>query len=404
MLGCSLFVRLPGHAEEEDFEFHGKFKIIPKFSAGFRVDDNFFKSETHEREVHTYMVDPGIELGYDTERSRVILDYTLRARFYDYRDGPAPGSRETDDRDDYIGHDLTFKASTTPFDRLTLGVRDDYHKTVDSAQADRFSNSRERENITVNTFRPEIIYRFGPKFSTKAAYQNKITRYERESVDDSTEHRGIFDVIYHFTRRLSADLQYQHWKMDYDGKTVDYDSDEISLDVTKQFKYLSILGGAGYHHRTFDGGEPGDQDTFSFRAGLRAQNPPAPNPNPRSAVSFTVERNFNTIAGTGNNYYEATQFDLIAQHIFMEKILTTAASRYRILNYETWDDGLNTETGTREDDVYDISLGAGYFFTDWLTFLAKIGYEERDSNLSGYGYENKYFEAKVTGFFDLGSK
>ncbi len=43
-------------------------------------------------------------------------------------------------------------------------------------------------------------------------------------------------------------------------------------------------------------------------------------------------------------------------------------------------------------------------FTDWLTFTVTAGYKDRDSNLAGYDYENKYFIAQLDFSYDLGRK
>ena len=63
-----------------------KFKIKPKVLTSWRVDSNYYKVETNEREVHTYLVQPGINFGYETSKSLIDLDYTLDAHYFDDKD------------------------------------------------------------------------------------------------------------------------------------------------------------------------------------------------------------------------------------------------------------------------------------------------------------------------------
>ena len=51
----------------------GKVTVKPTITTSWKTDSNFFKSETNEREVYTYLLKPGIELGYDTGKSQVTL-------------------------------------------------------------------------------------------------------------------------------------------------------------------------------------------------------------------------------------------------------------------------------------------------------------------------------------------
>jgi hypothetical protein len=117
-----------------------KFKIEPKVSTSWRSDTNYYKKERDEREVHTYLVQPGIYFGYETSKSLIDLDYTLDAYYYDDKDPDLPG-QETED---YVGHTLSLKTRTKPFDRLTLGLDESYYATRNPSQSDVLSNKQVR--------------------------------------------------------------------------------------------------------------------------------------------------------------------------------------------------------------------------------------------------------------------
>ena len=372
--------------------------IKPKITISSEMDSNFYKAENEEREVYTFLVQPGIIFGYETGKSSINLDYTLNAAYYNDNSEASEGQKSAGE-DDYLGHIVVLSAKTKPFDRLTLGLEDAYYKTRDPGQADRFSNSVEREKYSINRLTPMVLYEFGNRFSLGVRYRNTLTDYERNDAEDSTEHRGICDLIYRFTRTAALDLEYQHWNRDYDHAADDYTSDQMSLIFRKQFKYFYFEAGGGYHQREFDDIVLEDQEAFTYRFAAKGQFPPAPDPRPSSFVKFVAERNFND-SGIGNNYFKGHQFSLEAGHIFMGKILGTVNADYKINDYVS----AAAEGSTREDDTYGLSLGAGYLFKEWLTFKLSGGYEKRDSNLNGYSYDNKYAMATVEFNYDLSMK
>ena len=57
--------------------------IKPKIATSWKTDSNFFKAETGERRVDTYLIQPGIDLGVETPKTKVLLNYTLNAYYYD---------------------------------------------------------------------------------------------------------------------------------------------------------------------------------------------------------------------------------------------------------------------------------------------------------------------------------
>ncbi|OQY58400.1 MAG: hypothetical protein B6245_12035 [Desulfobacteraceae bacterium 4572_88] len=374
------------------------FSIKPEIEGTTGLDTNFYKAETQEREVYTYNIKPGIRLGYETGKSSLSLNYWLNAFYYKDKGDVPDGQRKADD-DDYVGHTGFFSARTQPYRRLILRLDDSYHKTRDASQADRFSNSVEREKYVINRLTPMIFYEFENRFSLGLRYHYMVTDYARDDAEDSVEHRGTLDLLYHFTRTLNLDLQYQHWNRDYDRISSDYTSDQFDLILRKQFKYFSFEAGGGYHTRSFEKESLDDMDMFVCKFVIRGQNPPAPESSPRSHILFSVEQNFND-SGSGDDYFETFRIRLRAGHTFMKKILTNAECSYKKNDYET-------RTGLiqlREDDIYGLSVGAGYKFNEWLTFTIGTGYEKRDSNLAGYSYDNTYVKAGINFYYDLSGR
>lgn len=369
-----------------------KFTLKPKISASWEVESNFYRADAIEREVYTYLVQPGFEFGYQTAKSRIFIDYTLDAYSYDDRD-PVPAGQTVTEELDFTGHTGLLFARTQPSDRITLGLDDRFTKTRDPASSDQFSNDNAPDKFWINQFTPLIIYKLGPIFSTELRYRNTELDYELTTREDSTEHRGILDLVYNFTRLTSLDLQYQIWERDYSGTTSTFTSNQVKLILSKQFKFFTFEAGGGYHNRAFDNPGLNDIDTFAWHFEIKGQNPPAPE-SPKSYVSLIAASNLND-AGENETYYEATQFTLRAGHVFLEKLPLDFRAMYQNSDYE------NTP---RDDDKYEFSAKLGYIITDWLTFSVAAGYEDRDSNLAGTDYTDKHFMVSLDFGYELGSR
>jgi hypothetical protein len=372
------------------------FLLKPKLTTGWRIDTNYFKEETNETEVHTYLVQPGIDLGYKTAKSLLLLNYTLDAHYFDEKDRVPPGN----ETDDLVGHTLSLKSRTKPFVRVTLGLDESYYKTNVPSHTDIISNRQTREEYAINRLTPRLHYEVGRRLTAGLRYRRTDLDYADRDEEDSTEHRGIFNLIYNLSPRASLDLQYQQWEMDYDLNTSDYTSDHVELIFKKQFRYFSFAAGGGYHERDFE--DPGIKgiDMLSYRLHLEGQNPPAP-AQKRSHVRFSVLRDYNIYSESGD-YYKAQRFMLEAGHVFLEKLPAKIIVAYQNSPYERVA-GITPSGNRREDDTNGFQASLGYIWTDWLTISAIAGYEERDSNLPGFDYENEYFLINLNFSYNPGS-
>ena len=283
--------------------------IQPKFSASWQVDSNFYLAQDSEREVYTYKLRPGFRVDFEAPKSTLMLDYTLDAVYYSDRDPVPPGEKPTGE-DDYIGHTGILEARHQTFDRLLLGLNDSFYVTRDPAESDPLSNSIDRDKYYINRITPFAVYQFAPKFSARLRYRHTNIDYNPSDREDSTENRGLFNLIYNFTRRSSLDFEFQHSKKEYDQDTSDYSANQGKLIFRKEFRVINISAGAGYQNRSFDDSSLDDIDVFTYHLDLDGEGTLA---NRRTYVSLNVEQNFND-QSTGNNYYIATRFILRGGH------------------------------------------------------------------------------------------
>ena len=135
----------------------GKININPMISGSLRMDNNFYRAENIEREVYTYLLQPGIEIDYEEAKTFVSLEYTLDAYTYSDRD-VLRSNWQSVDTEDFIGHTAELKAGTKLLDRLTLGLEESYLKSRDPDNSDKFNNSVDREKFSIHRAIPLIGY------------------------------------------------------------------------------------------------------------------------------------------------------------------------------------------------------------------------------------------------------
>ena len=99
----------------------GRFEVKPHVVVDWESDSNFNYTETNEKTVHTYTVEPGIALGYVTDKSEISLDYYIKVFRYDDQDENIPGQVDADEYD-YTAHNARFNAQTKISHRLLLGL------------------------------------------------------------------------------------------------------------------------------------------------------------------------------------------------------------------------------------------------------------------------------------------
>ena len=365
------------------------FDIVPKVSGSWRYDSNYFKADFNERSVFTYLLQPGLDLGIETAKSSVKLNYTLDAYWYDDRDSVPPFERAASDYN-YVGQTGDLKMRYQAFPRLQFGLDDTLRLTRDPAQSDQFSDSIIRAKYCLNAVTPLMIYEFGPKFNAAVRYRNtKIDYLDPKDIEDSRENRGIFDFIYNFNRRNSIDLQYQYWRKDYEVSS-DYSSNQVKLIFRRQMRSFDLIVGAGYQNRNYTDSTLGSDGVFTYNVILDGEILEKR----RAYATFRAEQNLNDQA-FGSDYFIATRFGLSGGYEFTPKLSADALTSYQISDYQLT---------PRKDKTYTLSGSVNYRFTRWMAFNVAVGYETRDSNIFGLDYDNTFVIARLNFAYEIGRK
>ena len=370
----------------------GKIIIQPKIYTGFEHNSNFWKAEDQEVSVNTYSAKPGIVLGLETPKAEVSLDATMDMYWYDDLDTPPPSVRNAGD-DDYVGATALFKSNYQISDRLNLGLGDEFYITRDPAWSDSNSNSITRDKYAINYFEPSAYYEISGKFGLLTKYRNTYTDYEKD-LEDSNEHRGIFDLYYNLNRSSAAYLDYSVWQRAYDQDSADYTSNFVSLNYQQQLNYFTIKGGAGYHHRSFDDSSMNEMDRFSWKIQLKGQDTETTRKNTRSYLSLDIGQKMND-DGTNNNYYTATYVRFEGAYKFIDKLEGLIKADYQNSDYDT---------GIRNEDTYRFSAGLAYQVWEYITLGIEGGQENRDSNIAGNDYDDTFVMFTMNFEYDLGSR
>ncbi len=390
----------------------GKMVLEPRITAAYQYDKNFWRAEEDAKEapVSTYLIQPGVTFGYKTAKSQIYLNYDLNAFWYDDIDSVKPGNRKASD-DNYLGHALNLAAGTRQVnERLLIGLKEDFYLTRDQGYSDALSDSYDRNKYIVNRVEPLAFYDFSRRFTAGLRYRNTQTNYLESYLEDSSENRGLVDLVYNFSPTSSLNLDYQFWRRCYSINTSDYDSNQAVLIFRKQYKSLSYDLGVGYQRRNFDESDLESQDIIPWRAGIKLSSEPVQiSPlypdlsEPKSFVSLRAEHNLND-QGLYEQYYKAYRISLNAGHIFWERIVLGFNGYYQRSNYIlTTGQTPSGNIEKREDDSYYFDLEVAYIFTRWLKLAVNPGFEKRNSNIVGESFDNPLIMVNLAFTYNMGS-
>lgn len=374
----------------------GRIVIDPKVHSGVEYNSNFWKAENDEVGVMTYYIKPGVVFGYETPKTKVDADISVDAFWYDDQDTPPPGIRDSSE-DDYVGFTGSLGASNQLTDRLKIGAQDSLMLTRDPASADEFSDSVSREKYTINRFSPNVFYDFGNKFGFEMRYRNTYTDYTEDlGGEDSTEHRGIFNLNYNLNRTSSVYLNYQVWDRDYDAATSSYTSNKVTLNYAHAFNFLTLIGGAGYHNRSFDVSANDDIDMFTWNISAKGEEKVTGKRKSRYRMIAAVGQDLND-AGAGEQYFIVTNAKIEGDYLFLGKLGTGGRIEYQNSDYQN-------DPENREDDLVTAAGRLSYAILDYLTFGVEGGVKQRDSNIVGRDYDDEFVMATLDFDYSLGSK
>ncbi len=377
----------------------GQVVIQPKISIGGQYNSNFWKTEEEEVSAYTYYAGPGVLVGYETQRTQLLIDGTLDLYWYDQQDDTPLGFEDAEELD-YVGTSILGRINYQATDKINLGLRNELYITRYPARTLNFvnydgrsdgnSNDISRDKYTLNHFEPNIYYEFSERVGLQLKYRNTLTDYEKD-LEDSVENRGSASLFYNLNRDSAIFLDYQIWQRDYDEDSNDYLSNKITLNYQQTYSYWAFRGGAGYHNRSFDDDGLDDIDLPSWQVQVRGQEPDTDRRTARSRVLLDFGQELND-DGTGDSYYTATFISLELGYRFYERFVATLKGAYQNSDYEV---------GERDEDTYQAAARLSYYVLDYVTLGIDVGLENRDSNIPGNDYDDNYVMLTLGIDYDL---
>ncbi|NVL91211.1 MAG: outer membrane beta-barrel protein [Desulfobacterales bacterium] len=345
--------------------------ITLSLDAQEHYSDNFYRGETNEIEVYTTIIKPGITARAWTDRSSLLFAYSPTFNYYNDDSDTVDASE-----DDFVGHELTLMAETTLFERLKLSLTDVFQETREPGTYDELTQSaRDREKYRINQVSPFLTYDFAEKLTAILGYRYEVYNYADS--ENSYEHRGYFTLRYHLDDRNSLEVEEQYWTREYPTNP-DYDSSQVKLIFRRELSdFLKCEIGGGYHDREFESGAVGvrDFDGFVYRVALTGESD-------ISRLFLGYRKNLNDVS-KGTTYFEAHRVTLNAEHSCLEKLRCSLGGYYQKNDYEAT---------TREDEIWNGSVGIKYWILDWLSAGISYEYTDRDSNIVGESYkENRVY-------------
>jgi hypothetical protein len=410
------FVTGLGWAEESK----SKFKIKPMISAATRYESNFFLTENNERGMFTYFVAPGVGVTYETPKLKVQFDLTIEGVAYSDA-GDVPQGQQKGSDLNYIAPLVALNTRYDVTERLTIGLDESFYITRYPYYYDRLSNSTDRRKYWINRLSPVISYEFQDRFELDFRYHWQVVDYTESSFEDSTENKFFLDLLYNPQRTLTFGVDYQYWIIDYADNPFNPNNTrthQLWAMGEKRYKYFSFDGAFGYSNRSFQGdldrrfqGDlQEDEGAFVYKVSFSAENPPPPDlkramgeapERSKSHIYAAAERNQNSLGES----FIANRFTLSAGHVWAGKILAVVRGYYQIADYN-YVSGFTPDgnIAVRDDDFYNVSGRVGYLITKAMSVSLTVGRENRNSNLLGFDYDDKFAYLRFSFGFDLGSR
>ena len=374
----------------------GKIVIDSKIYSGTEYSSNFWKAEKESVAVSTYFVKPGLVFGYETPKTKINTDLSMDAYGYEDQETRPPGVRDPSD-DNYIGFTGSVLAEHQMTDRLKIGLDDSLLVTRDPASSDAASDSVSREKFTINRFTPGFVYDFGKKSSTVFKYRNTATQYTEDlGGEDSSENRGLFDLIYNLNKSAAVFLNYQVWTREYDATTSAYTSHKVTLNYAHTINFLTFTGEAGYHTRAFDKNACEDIDMFTWNLSAKGEEKKSGERKSRYSVVAMLGQALND-EGTGEEYFITTTAKLSGSYLFLGKIGTGARFEFQNNEYQN-------DSGKREDDNITAAGKISYEIFDYLSLSIEGGIKQRDSNIGDKNYDEEFVIAILDFDYNFGRK
>lgn len=362
---------------------------------------------------------PGIYLLSNDARFGAEIDYRAGLNFYAH-----------ESERNYVSHDGLLNLRYNPDPRLTFRVRDFLQRSDDprpvvygaGQTGYQLTSYQGRVSYWRNVVEPAVDWQFARDSTLGLYYRNNILRNDSSLYEDSTENYISPRLTYWFDQRngivleygyLDGDFQtspdlkghrayarynhrasatttlfidYEYLTRDYDTPGIDYTVNSPTIGIEYRFDpTLTGVARAGYFWQNpeiYDG-----QDGFNGMLSLTQRDRV-------TTYSLILEGGYReeyfTVENLGfTQYYRAS---VVVNHRMTERFTVGLIGIVERTDYAQ---------SPRKDWLYTADATADYRILRWLTFGARVGYGEDDSNIPAASYDEWHAFVTLTASYNV---
>lgn len=352
----------------------GFLEFRPSLSLTEKYTDNIFCTNEDTVSGFSTIVSPGFNIELPMvkvtkERSRYHFDMQFRIDLEEF-------SKYTENNGvNYMA--MAKFGYEMPSTGITLDVYDIFRRSHDPFSV---NVTTDLDWYLENAATASLGYEFANRYKIRFDFTNHILKYDADRVSyrDEVDNTIAAYLYYRFTPKLSAFIQYQGVKFNYNddflNNTEEYLYGGIEWDVTAKSKGTVK---AGYESKHFDNPFLGKHKSFVWRADINH------NFNPKHSVMLTAFREPIETNMVGSSFYMTTGF--LLQYYYRITGKTTARGD---LSY-----GQDKYYGAlggnpRLDDTWSAAIWLFYQVKRWLRVELGYMYTNRTSNIDAYTYNS----------------
>ena len=364
----------------------GPVTAYPSMKIITRHDDNLFQLNTVKKSTWVSIVAPAVKLVLQDNIKKLTLDYEIEAGFHD-----------TSGQDDYVDQELKAVFAYNPTDRIKTEFHAEYLKKHDPRGTGRTEGGFGTLGGSLN---PDEWHSYGigglfsygtpnatgrvefeTAYTTKEYDNNRLFTFDRDL--DDLKLRGTF--FYRIRPKIQLLFEINQTDFDYQKATVG----RPSLDSTDRAYLFGVAWDATYKttgvakfgviDKDFDSALRTDANNFAWEVGVKWM------PRTYSTVNILTERRQDETDGIGDSI-DVSEIKVSWEHFWRSYISSTVGFLYGEDSYDPT---------IREDTRFRAGVKLNYDWRRWARISAGYQYEERDSNVDVFDYDQNLFEIRL---------
>jgi hypothetical protein len=364
----------------------GPVTAYPSMKIITRHNDNLFQLNTGKKSTLITIVAPAVKLDLQDNIKKLTLDYEIEAGFHD-----------TSGQDDYVDQELKAGFAYNPTDRIKTEFHAEYLKKHDSRGTGRTEGGFGTLGGSLN---PDEWHSYGigglfsygtPNATGRVEFETAYTTKEYDNNRQFTFDRDLDDLklrgtfFYRIRPKTQLLFEIKQTEFDYQKAAVG----RPSLDSTDRAYLFGVAWDATYKttgvakfgviDKDFDSALRTDADNFAWEVDVKWM------PRTYSTVNILTERRQDETDGIGDSIV-VSEIEVSWNHLWRSYISSTVGFLYGEDSYDPT---------FREDTRFNTGLKINYEWRRWAKMSAGYRYEERDSNVDVFDYEQNLFEIRL---------